>query len=75
MKRTWIRRDPEPNEAIASGVLALVTAFAVGTATWYITRTLLSREPISLRPEDGIRPVGSGDGARLESGAPPGDAG
>lgn len=57
MNTHWIRREPRPRETAASGVVAIATALAVGAVAWYVTRTLLSREPISLRPEDGIAPA------------------
>ncbi len=53
MSTDWIRRPPRAQDSATAGVVALATAVAVGTVTWYLTRTLLSREPISLRPEDG----------------------
>lgn len=53
MSTDWIRRPPRSQDSAAAGIVALATAVAVGTVTWYLTRTLLSREPISLRPEDG----------------------
>ena len=78
MKRlAWVRREPTTQEAIGSGLLAVATAAAVGAVTWYLTRTLLSRDPISLRPQDekelappaaGSLPPGSADAPALPGG-------
>lgn len=51
----WVRRRQTSQEVLATGLMALATAAAAGAVTWYLTRTLLSRDPISLRPEDGSR--------------------
>ncbi len=54
MKRlAWVRREPTTQEAVGTGLLALATAAAAGAVAWYVTRTWLSRDTISLWPEDG----------------------
>ena len=63
MTIAWRKRDPEPADRALSGALALGAALAVGGAAYYLALTLLSREPISLRPEDG-RELGSGSSDR-----------
>ena len=73
MSSTWIRRPPEPRDSLTAGVVAIATAATVGVVAWYLTRTLLSREPLSLRPEDGDA-LESGDRRRIGP-APPGTSG
>ena len=64
--RHWIRRPPEPRERATTAAVTVAVAVATGFVTWYLTSTLLSREPISLRPEEGGDRLDSGEGrARL----------
>jgi len=53
MSRFWVRRPPTSRESLATGLVALATAAVTGTVAWYITRTFMSRDSISLRPEEG----------------------
>ena len=75
MSDFWIRRAPEPRESMAAGAVAVAAAVTVGAVAWYLTRTLLSREPISLRPEDGASELSAGDSRRLPPGSSAGRPG
>ena len=71
MNRVWVRRDPSEEESRRVAALGLLTGVAIGAATWYVTRLLLSRESISLRPDDGARELPAG---RTATALPPGEA-
>lgn len=56
---TWIPRDPEPHESRKAAGAALAAAAVVGGVVYYLTRTLLARDPIRLRPptsQEGEKP-------------------
>lgn len=67
MTTRWIRRPPQPTERFTTAVVTAAASVAVGLVTWYVTATLLSREPISLRPEEGSDRLAPREGrARLK---------
>ena len=51
MTRTaWGRREPEAREDLLAGLTALGVAVLAGGLTFYVTRTMLARTQLALRP-------------------------
>lgn len=47
MSRTrWVPAPPDRRESILSGLVGAAVGIGAGLATWYLTRTLLAREPV-----------------------------
>ena len=49
-RRRWIRVPPERKHAVASLFVSGAVAAGVGLVTYYVTRTLLAREPLEGPP-------------------------
>lgn len=64
MRQGWIRNEPEPRTSAVAGLLALGAGVAVAGVTFYLTRLLLSREPLPLRPGPADRALGPGEPER-----------
>lgn len=47
----WIPTPPGPKETSAAAGAALVVGLGTAAVTFWLVRTLLSREPVELRPE------------------------
>jgi hypothetical protein len=47
----WIRRRPERTETGTAAVAALAVAAGTAAVTFWLVRTLLARDPVTLRPE------------------------
>lgn len=50
MSRMWIRRRPDTKESVLAGLVATGAALVTASATFYVVRLMLSREPLDLEP-------------------------
>jgi len=65
VKPAWRPRESTRADGAASTLAGLLAGAAVGVATWYLARLVLTREPLSLAPPGDSHP----DSRRPEKGA------
>ncbi len=63
MSTDWRPRDTTPEEDARAAVVAVGVGVAVGAVTFWLTRTLLGRDGVSIRPPAGPGSVGDGSPA------------
>jgi hypothetical protein len=51
MSRAWMRGEPTQGDSVLAGLVALGAAALTAGATYYVTRLLLARSALELRPD------------------------